>query len=196
MGWCHGYVLSQYNTFSYVRKIFSFLECGVLVRVRNPIKLGGEISVETGCEWRFVEIVRYTFWSSSRDAECWSVFGDIGSRANSSIGILHTCPLLVRISFVNQVSLSSLWYFIVVWVGSKKALGKIKALFCNYLWFGFENMVRGCVSRNDCTMLKKVGGPSLTSLEGAMQALMSKWTVQALLSSWSNLQTLLRYRIT
>jgi hypothetical protein len=58
---------------------------------------------------------------------------------------------------VNHVSMSSLWYFVAVWVDFKKVLGKIKAFLCNYLWCGFENMAKACVSWDDCTMPKKVG---------------------------------------
>jgi hypothetical protein len=42
---------------------------------------------------------------------------------------------------------------------------------------------------------KKVGGLSLASVEDAMRALMSKWIIQALLRTQSNLQVLIRYRI-
>ena len=41
---------------------------------------------------------------------------------------LARCTLIV-----NHVLTLSLWYFIAVWVGSRKNLGKIKALLHNYL---------------------------------------------------------------
>lgn len=73
---------------------------------------------------------------------------------------------LARITLVvNKVLISSLWYFIKVWVGTKKILCKIKALLCNYLWYGVENAARAWVRWDDCTIPKKVGGWSLTSLE-------------------------------
>jgi hypothetical protein len=70
--------------------------------------------------------------------------------------------LVGRTLIVNQVLMSSLWYFIAVWVGSKKLLGRIKALLCNYLWSGSENTARAQVNWDDCTVPKKVGGLSLT----------------------------------
>ena len=79
--------------------------------------------------------------------------------------------------------MSSLWYFNAVWVGSKKVLRKIKALLHDYLWLAFENTAREWVCWDDYVMLKEVGVLSLTSQEDAMRALMSKWTVQALLPS-------------
>ena len=44
-------------------------------------------------------------------------------------------------------------------------------------------------------MPKIVGGFCLTSLEDAMQTLVNKWIIQALLHGQSKLQTLLRHRI-
>lgn len=54
--------------------------------------------------------------------------------------------LAERTLIVNQVLMSSVWYIIVVRVGLKKVLRKIKALLCNYRWFGYENMARAHVS--------------------------------------------------
>jgi hypothetical protein len=92
--------------------------------------------------------------------------------------------------------MSSLSYFIVVWMGSKRVLGKkIKPLLCSYLWSRSENTTRARVNWGDYIMPKKVGGLSLTLPEDAMKALMSKWINQALLPSKSNLQIILRYHI-
>lgn len=66
--------------------------------------------------------------------------------------------------------MSSLWYFIAVWVGSKKVLGKFEALLRNYLWSIYENTIR--VSWDDCTLLKKIGGLDLTSSEEIVRAFM------------------------
>lgn len=81
--------------------------------------------------------------------------------------------LVERSLIVNLVLMSSMWYFIVVWVGSKKVMRQIKAC-CNYLWSGFEHTTIARVNWDDCTMPKEVGGLSLTSLEDAMKAVMSK----------------------
>ena len=87
---------------------------------------------------------------------------------------------------MNQVLMSSLWYFITVWAGSKKVLGNIKALLCNSLRSGSENMTISCVSWDDYVLPKKVGGLRLTFVEDAMRALMSKWFIQAHLPGQSN----------
>lgn len=97
---------------------------------------------------------------------------------------------------VNQVLMSSLWYFIIVWARTKKHLGEIKALLCNYLWYGSENMIRAHVSWDNYMMPKKVGGLSLISLEDAMRAFMCKWIIQTLLPGKLNLQIIVRYYIT
>jgi hypothetical protein len=60
--------------------------------------------------------------------------------------------------------MSSPWYFIALWVGSKKILWKVKALLWNHLWYGSKNTARAQMSWDDYTLLKKVGGLSLTSL--------------------------------
>ena len=91
--------------------------------------------------------------------------------------------------------MSSLWYFIAVWVGSTRVLGRIKALLHNYLWSRSENTTKARVNWDDCTMPKKVGGLSLTSSEDAMKVLMNKWITHALLLGKSNLQVILCYRI-
>lgn len=66
------------------------------------------------------------------------------------------------------------------WVGSKRILGEIKALLRKYMWSGAENIARAQVSWDNHIMLKKVGGLSFTSLDDAMQALVNKWSIQAL----------------
>lgn len=57
---------------------------------------------------------------------------------------------------VNQMLISSMWYFIALWVGLQKVLWKVKDLLCNYLWFGFENMVRSRVSKHDYKYHRKL----------------------------------------
>lgn len=86
--------------------------------------------------------------------------------------------------------MSSLWYFIPIWAGLSKVLGKIKALLCNYLWLDSENKPRPHVSWDDYVLPNKVGGLRLASLEDATRALVSKWIIQALLPTQSNLQVL------
>ena len=75
-----------------------------------------------------------------------------------------------RTLIVRQILMPSLWYCIVVWVGSMKLLGRIKALLHKYLWSGSWNTTRARVSWDDCVMPKKVGGLSIISPEDAMKA--------------------------
>ena len=56
----------------------------------------------------------------------------------------------------------------------------MKTLLCNYLWSRSENTTNTHVSRDDCTMPKKVEGLSFILLDDAMKSLMSKWIIQAL----------------
>ena len=47
--------------------------------------------------------------------------------------------LAARRLIVNQVLMSTLWYFIGIWAGSREAIKQIQALLCNYLWAGCEH---------------------------------------------------------
>ena len=88
--------------------------------------------------------------------------------------------LACRNLIVNQMWMSSLWYFIVVWACLKKILWKIKALLHNYLWSSSENMAQTQMNWDDCTMPKQVRGFRFTFPDDAMRALMNKWIIQAL----------------
>ena len=68
--------------------------------------------------------------------------------------------LIGRTLIVNKKLMSSMWYFIAIWVGLKRILGKIKALLCKYMWSGAENIARTQVSWDNYIMLKKIGGLS------------------------------------
>lgn len=65
----------------------------------------------------------------------------------SSTNLLLTWQTLI----VNWVLMSSLWNTIIVWARSKRVIGRIKFLLCNYLWYGSENMARARVGWDDCT---------------------------------------------
>lgn len=109
-----------------------------------------------------------------------------GSTHMSSVG---------KTFIVIQVLTSSLWYFIAVWVGSKRGLVKIKALLHNFLWYGSKKTALTQVRWRDCMMLKKIGGHNLAFVEDTMKVLMSEWIIQALLPNHVNMQILLRFRI-
>lgn len=104
------------------------------------------------------------------------------NRVKSKLKYWSSTTLLLawQILIVNKVFMSSCWYFITVWASSKRILGKIKVLLCNYFSYGFDNTTKARVSQDNSTMPKKVGGLSFIFPEDAMRALMRKWIIQAL----------------
>lgn len=104
--------------------------------------------------------------------------------------------LAARRLIVNQILMSTLWYFLGVWAGSRKIIKQILALLRNYLWSGREYHARARVAWTTCTKKLKDGGLSLTDLHDALDCLMSKWLIKACEPGKSNLQTFLRYRLT
>ena len=100
-----------------------------------------------------------------------------------------------RAVICNQVLLSILWFFITVWGGSNKILSKIRGAIRNYLWSGKEQLTRTRVSWRECCMKKKYGGLGLVNPEVAKTSLLSKWIVKAMEPGESNLQLMLRYRL-
>ncbi len=80
---------------------------------------------------------------------------------------------------VNNILLSSLWYFVSVWGGTKKGVQKVNQLLKNYLWFGFAHNCQCCE--------KKEGGLGLVDLVEAMEIMLSKWVIHALEPRDSNL---------
>lgn len=115
----------------------------------------------------------------------------IESRPNLNIGVPHICCWLAGLSLQIRRWRYLFWYFVAVWVGSKRGLGRIKALLCYYLWFGSKNTTRAQMSWDNCMMPKKVGGLSFISLENDMRAIIS-----GLFEHFSDLQILLSYCIT
>lgn len=71
---------------------------------------------------------------------------------------LQTIPIIV-----NYVLMSSLQYFIVVWVVSRKVLSHIMAPLEDYLWYEIETTIKERVGCDDAIMHKKVGEVGLTS---------------------------------
>lgn len=64
-----------------------------------------------------------------------------------------------------------------------------------FLWSGSSSEIRARVAWEDCSVAKKFGGLGLLDAEEAMNALMAKWLLRALLPGSSNLQLFLRYHI-
>jgi hypothetical protein len=100
-----------------------------------------------------------------------------------------------RTVVVNMVLLSTLWFFIVLWGGTTKAIRQIKSSLMNFLWSGSSHRTRVRVSWTDCCAAKGKGGLGLIDPQEAMEALMAKWILKALQPGASHLQTFLRYRL-
>ena len=96
---------------------------------------------------------------------------------------------------VNQVLMSTMWYFIGVWAGSKNAIKQIQALLRDYLWSGREYRARARVAWETCTKKLREGGLSLIDPHVALNCLMGKWLIKACEPGDSNLLTFLRYRL-
>ena len=101
-----------------------------------------------------------------------------------------------RVVICNQMQLSTLWFFYNDVGGSNEILRSIKRVIRNYLWSGKEQLTRTRVSWKVCCMKKKVGGLDLVDPEAAKISLMCKWIVKAMELGESNLQLMLRYRLT
>jgi hypothetical protein len=80
--------------------------------------------------------------------------------------------LVGRKVIVNNILLSSLWYFVNVWGGTRKGVQKVNHLLKNYLWFGFAHKCQCCE--------KKERGLSLVDPIEPMEVMLSKWVIHAL----------------
>ncbi len=80
---------------------------------------------------------------------------------------------------MNNILLSSLWYFVNVWGGTRKGVQKVNHLLKNYLWSGFAHKCQCCE--------KKDRGLGLMDLVEAMEVMLSKWAIHALEPRDSNL---------
>ena len=100
-----------------------------------------------------------------------------------------------RALICNHVLLSTLWFFISVWGGSNKILNKIRGDIRNYLWSRKEQQSRTRVSWKECCLKKKYGGLGLVDPEAAKTSLLCKWIVRAMEPGESNLQLMLRFRL-
>ena len=91
--------------------------------------------------------------------------------------------------------MSTLWYFIGVWVRSRKVIKQIQALLRNYLWSGREHRARSRVAWDTCTKKSRAGSLSLTNPHDALDCLMGKWLIKACEPGQSNLLTFMRYKL-
>lgn len=103
--------------------------------------------------------------------------------------------LAARVVVVNSVLLSTLWYFLSIWGGSKDVLRTIRGKLRNYLWAGTEENARVRVRWDDCCAAKTHGGLGLIDPDDALSALLSKWVIKGLEPGSSPLHILLRHRL-
>jgi hypothetical protein len=95
--------------------------------------------------------------------------------------------LVDRATIVNQVLLSSLWFFVLMWRGFKTNIRRIRGLLENYLWSDIKHVVCKTVflSTNYCVK-KCYGGLGLINLETTLSTLLSKWVIHVMkLGGWS-----------
>lgn len=147
--------------------------------------------MEVGRKKRPIKLLGTPFWCTVGVGGRWPIFentikNELKYWSSTNLLLVKQTPI------VNQVLMSSLWHFNAIWARSKRFLMRIKALLCNYLCFGSENMARAWVSW-DCTLPKNVGGLNLISPDDAMKALMSQWIIQDLIPGKLNLRIFVRY---
>ena len=95
----------------------------------------------------------------------------------------------------NSVLLSSTFFFLSIWRGSKKGVKKVKSAIMNYVAGGKLQRARIRVSWHQCCQTKSKGGVNLINLEDAATALLTKWLIKAMEPGDSNLHLFLRFRL-
>jgi hypothetical protein len=100
-----------------------------------------------------------------------------------------------RAVIANSVLVSTLYYFITIWGGSRQVIRKIRAQIRNFLWLGSLRNCRARVRWTDCCAVKQVGGLGLVDPEEALLALAAKWIIRGLTPGTAPLQILIRYRL-
>ena len=133
-----------------------------------------------GIDLSFVDIDEFLMSKITRKLQYWS-----------STFLCLTAQAIV----INSVLLSTLWYFLAIWGGTTHVVKRIKTKLNNYLWKESAKKSRIRVSWQDCTVLCQKRGLNLVDPEIALQALLAKWIVKALLPGNSNLQILLRHKL-
>jgi hypothetical protein len=96
---------------------------------------------------------------------------------------------------VNKILLSSIFFFISIWGGSKKGVTRIKSSMASYMWSDTTNHARSKVAWLQCCQPKVDGGLDLINPTDALVALMVKWVLKACEPGTSNLHAMLRFRL-
>lgn len=68
----------------------------------------------------------------------------------STVKLSPPCMVVI----CNHILLSTLWFFITVWIGSNKILGKIREDIPNYMWSCKEKLTHTKVSWGECCLKK------------------------------------------
>lgn len=111
------------------------------------------------------------------------------------------CPCQIGLSLarkkviVNNILLSSLWYFVNVWRGTKKGILIINCLLNNYLWARLNHNCRCPIGQDQCCEKKQMTALSLVHPIEASKVLLSKCVVPVLETTNSNLLELFRFRL-
>ena len=101
--------------------------------------MSGKILVEMGCKWRSLKLFGTPF---GQHLELQNVDHFLINRVKAKLRYWSSTQLSLpsRTLIVNQALMSSVWYFIGVWVGSKKFWERFK--FCFATTFGHAHKMR------------------------------------------------------
>ena len=105
----------------------------VLVRPRTTAEMDWKIPMEVGRKWRYVKTMRHTIWSRTVIIGCRPISSKHDQRQTQVLDSTNL-SLAWQTLVVNHVLIPSLLYFMAVRVGSKRVIGRIKALLQNHLW--------------------------------------------------------------
>jgi hypothetical protein len=101
-----------------------------------------------------------------------------------------------RSIIANKILLSSMFFFMSIWDGTKGGITKVKACIANYMWSGTMNRARTKVVWLQYCQPKADGGLGLINPVDALVGLMTKWIMKACEPGLSNLQIMIRFRLT
>lgn len=96
---------------------------------------------------------------------------------------------------VNGILLSSFFFFLVIWTGTKAGIIKVQYMLSNYMWSSSMSKSRSKVAWYQCCLPKSQGGIGLIDLVDAISAMLIKWVVKASELGKSNLHVMLRFRL-
>jgi hypothetical protein len=95
----------------------------------------------------------------------------------------------------NGVMTSTLLYFLGIWGGTKAGVNKCTSRIRTFFWSGSAQRTRARVAWSTLCLRREEGGLNLLDPQDALMALMCKWVVKASEPGTSNLQAMLRFRL-